>query len=50
MFGWNVFGVLFFGPMIATHRFFKTLNRIEIELNRRQETQKRGESMLGPFD
>ena len=24
--------------------------RIEIELNRRQETQKRGESMLGPFD
>ena len=50
MFGWNVFGVLFFGPMIATHRFFKTLNRIEIELNRRQATQKRGESMLGPFD
>ena len=50
MFGWNVFGVLFFGPMIATHRFFKTLHRIEIELNRRQETQTRGESMLGPFD
>lgn len=50
MFGWNVFGVLFFGPMIATHRFFRTLNRIEIELNRRQETQKRGESMPGPFD
>ena len=35
MFGWNVFGVLFFGPMIATHRFFDTLNRIETELNRR---------------
>ena len=35
MFGWNVFGVLFFGPMIATKRFFGTLNRIEAELNRR---------------
>ena len=34
MFGWNVFGVLFFGPMIATHRFFNTLNRIEDRLNR----------------
>ncbi len=37
MFGWNVFGILFFGPMIATHRFFDTLNRIERELNRREE-------------
>ncbi len=35
MFGWNVFGVLFFGPMIATKRFFGTLNRVETELNRR---------------
>ena len=35
MFGWNMFGVLCFGPMIATHRFFDTLNRVEIELNRR---------------
>ena len=35
MFGWNVFGILFFGPMIATHRFFDTLNKIEKELNRR---------------
>lgn len=35
MFGWNVFGVLFFGPMIATHRFFDTLNRVEKELNRK---------------
>ena len=35
MFGWNVFGILFFGPMIATERFFDTLNKVEIELNRR---------------
>ena len=35
MFGWNVFGILFFGPMIATHRFFDTLNRVEKELNKR---------------
>ena len=34
MFGWNVFGILCFGPMIATHRFFKTLNQIENELNK----------------
>ena len=34
MFGWNMFGVLFFGPMIATHRFFNTLNQIEDRLNR----------------
>ncbi len=33
MFGWNTFGVLFFGPMIATYRFFRTLNRIEEKLN-----------------
>lgn len=36
MFGWNTLGAPFFGPMIATHRFFNTLNRIEEELNRRQ--------------
>ena len=36
MFGWNVFGILVLvGPMIATRRFFKTLNQIEIELNKR---------------
>ena len=35
MLGWNVFGVLIFGPMIATHRFFGTLNQVEKELNRR---------------
>ena len=35
MFGWNVFGILIFGPMIATKRFFDTLSRVERELNRR---------------
>lgn len=36
MFGWNVFGILVLvGPMIATQRFFSTLNRVEIELNKR---------------
>ena len=34
MFGWNTFGVLLFGPMVATWRFFDTLNRVETELNR----------------
>ena len=34
MFGWNLFGLLMFGPMIATKRFFDTLNKVEIELNR----------------
>lgn len=36
MFGWNVFGAFCFGPMIATYRFFGTLNKIENELNRRE--------------
>lgn len=36
MFGWNVFGLLLMGPAVATHRFFRTLNRIEKELNRRE--------------
>ena len=36
MFGWNVFGILILvGPMIATQRFFKTLNQVEIEMNKR---------------
>ena len=35
MFGWNTFGILLFGPAVATYRFFDTLNRIEKELNRR---------------
>ncbi len=34
MFGWNTFGVLLFGPAVATHRFFRTLNQIETELNK----------------
>ena len=33
MFCWNVFGVLVFGPMIATERFFNTLNKVERKLN-----------------
>ncbi len=33
MFLWNTAGALFFGPAIATERFFKTLNRIEKKLN-----------------
>ena len=35
MFGWNTFGILLFGPAVATHRFFYTLNKVEIELNKR---------------
>ena len=35
MFGWNTFGLILFGPAVATHRFFDTLNRVEAELNRR---------------
>ena len=34
MFRWNLFGILVLvGPMIATDRFFRTLNRVEQELN-----------------
>ncbi|MBQ1422646.1 MAG: hypothetical protein IIY97_07765 [Firmicutes bacterium] len=33
MFWWNVLGCLCFGPMIATYRFFNTLNKIESKLN-----------------
>ena len=33
MFWWNVLGCLIFGPMIATERFFGTLNRVERKLN-----------------
>ena len=35
MFGWNTFGILLFGPAVATHRFFNTLNKIEQKLNKR---------------
>ena len=34
MFGWNTFGILLFGPAVATHRFFRTLNGVERALNR----------------
>ena len=33
MFWWNMLGCVFFGPMIATNRFFKTLNQVEAKLN-----------------
>ncbi len=33
MFWWNLLGCLCFGPMIATHRFFDTLNKIERKRN-----------------
>ena len=33
MFGWNIFGILLFGPAVATHRFFGTLNKVERKLN-----------------
>ncbi len=36
MFGWNTFGFLLFGPAVATHRFFRTLNRVEQKLNQRR--------------
>lgn len=36
MFLWNLAGCFCFGPMIATQRFFDTLNRIERELNKRR--------------
>ena len=36
MFWWNMLGCLCFGPMIATYRFFKTLNQVESELNDQQ--------------
>lgn len=35
MFDWNVFGLLLFGPAVATRRFFDTLNKVERELNQR---------------
>lgn len=33
MFLWNTAGCIFFGPMIATQRFFDTLNKVESKLN-----------------
>ena len=40
MFLWNTLGLLFFGPMIATLRFFDTLNKVEIRLNEMEDEQK----------
>jgi len=44
MFGWNTFGLLLFGPAVATHRFFDTLNKVEKELNRRNRKTKSARS------
>ena len=33
MFWWNMLGCICFGPMIATERFFRTLNEVEKKLN-----------------
>lgn len=42
MFWWNAAGILvLIGPMIATMRFFDTLNRIEDELNRRDAAEQK---------
>jgi hypothetical protein len=41
MFWWNMLACLCFGPMIATHRFFNTLNAIETRLNQDAETKNR---------
>lgn len=35
MFLWNTLGLPLFGPAVATHRFFRTLNQVETALNRR---------------
>ena len=40
MFGWNTLGMLFCGPMVATHRFFQTLNAVETKLNDTQTEAK----------
>lgn len=42
MFGWNTLGMLVLvGPMVATQRFFSTLNQVEKELNRRNGCSER---------
>ena len=43
MFWWNLLGCPCFGPMIATARFFRTLNQIEKEWNRRAARTEAGE-------
>ncbi len=42
MFWWNMLGCLCFGPMIATFRFFRTLDQIEEETYRRDRVQDSG--------
>ena len=37
MFWWNLLGCFCFGPMIATRRFFNTLNAMEEKLNQAQD-------------
>ena len=39
MFGWNVFGLILMGPAVATYRFFDTLNKVEAELNKAQDSE-----------
>ena len=39
MFGWNVFGLSLMGPAVATYRFFDTLNKVEAELNKAQDSE-----------
>ena len=34
MFWWNMLGCVCFGPMIATERFFNTLNRVEEKMQK----------------
>ena len=33
MFGWNTFGLLLFGPTVATHSIFSTLSKVEDAMN-----------------
>lgn len=40
MFWWNMLGCLCFGPMIATHRFFRTLDAVEEHLRTSEGTGK----------
>ena len=40
MFWWNMLGCLCFGPMIATQRFFDTLNKVETKMNEITITEK----------
>ena len=42
MFGWNTFGLPLFGPAVATHRFFETLNKVETALNNRESGGREG--------